>query len=432
VNYRRDGSSRFGPENQFGNFPSVALGWRISEEPFFNNLTSAFDNLKLRFGWGINGNQDGIGNFGYLPRGSLSRSDASAVIGGQTISGLRFSSFDEFLQWEETSQINVGVDFGFFEGRLNGSIEYYNKETTELLFQTTAAALSNAQDFVTTNIGSLENEGVEINLNGDIVSSDDLTWNLNINAAYNRNEITKLDGDPNNTGLPVGGISGGVGQTIQRHVVGEPAFSFFTYQHIRDANGVPLTDGVDHNEDGNVDNLDIYVDQNEDGQINESDRVINQNPFPDWTLGLTSLTYYKNFDLSFTIRTSLGNRVYNNVFSTSGNLSGLRAATPSNVNRAAFLYNFDQPQLFSDAYIENASFLKMDNITLGYSVPDFSEWMKVRVYATIQNLFVITDYDGLEPEVGNSSNDAGNPAFGIDNNIFPRARTFLFGINVDF
>jgi iron complex outermembrane receptor protein len=432
VNYRRDGSSRFGPENQFGNFPSVALGWRISDEPFFSGLTSVFDNLKFRFGWGINGQQDGIGNFGFLPTGGLSRSDASAVIGGQTISGLRFSSFDEFLKWEETEQINIGLDFGFFDGRLNGSVEYYNKETTDLLFETTAAALSNAQDFVTTNIGSVENRGVEINLNGDVFSTDDLTWNLNFNVAYNKNEITKLDDDPNNTGLPVGGIAGGVGQTISRHVVGEEAFSFFTFQHIRDENGFPLTDGVDWNEDGSIDNLDIYVDQNGDGQISEDDRIINQSPFPDWTLGLTSNTYYKNFDLSFTIRTSIGNRVYNNVLSTTGNLSGLRAATPSNIHRDALLYQFDDPQLFSDVYIEDATFLRMDNITLGYQVPKFSDDINIRVYSTIQNLFVITGYSGLDPEVGDQSNGVGLRAFGIDNNIFPRARTFLFGINVDF
>ncbi|MEM8565188.1 MAG: TonB-dependent receptor [Bacteroidota bacterium] len=433
FNFRRDGSSRFGPNNRWGNFPSAAVGWRISEEPFFSNLTSIFDNLKLRVGWGIIGNQEPLGNFDYLPTVTLSRNDANAFLGGEPVTTLRFNSFNPNLQWEETESLNIGLEFAFLKGRLSGSLEYYSKETSDLLFRGLAApALAFPQDNATFNFGTIENKGLELELSGIVIDKGFLNWTVNFNVAYNDNEVTELFGadDPAFNGFPRGGISGGVGQNIQRLLVGEEAFTFFVRKHRRNDDGSPVSDTDENGQARSL--VEIYEDLNGDDEITDDDLVPMESPFADLTYGLTSSLTYKNFDLNFTLRASTGNYVYNNIESTNANFAAINAATPSNILRSALDNNFTNAQILSDIYIEDASFLRMDNITVGYNVPGLPDGLRVRAYSTIQNLFVITGYDGLDPEIGNISNDPGNPQFGIDNNVFPRARTFIFGVNIGF
>ena len=430
VNVRRDGSSRFGPENRWGWFPSAALGWRISDEAFLEGTKKWLTDLKLRVGWGINGNQD-FDNYQFLSTYRFGNEFARYQLGNDLVTTTRPGSTDPDIKWEETSQINIGVDYGFLNGRLTGAIDFYQKNTQDLLFRVDVPSGTNLSNRVTTNIGELENRGVELAINGVAIDRGDLSWSLGFNISYNKNEITRLNNDPNFAGIRVGGISGGVGNTIQVLTVGQPANTFFTYRHRFDENGNPV---VDYNSDGTPRELiEIYQDINGDSLINESDLVFNENPFPDWAYGLTSNLYYKNFDLSFTLRGTIGNDVYNNNASFAGNFSRFVSdITPGNMHESVLTNRFNEPQILSDIYVENASFLRMDNITLGYTVPGLPKDLSLRVYGTIQNLFVISDYSGIDPEVGNPSNQDNTTlaTFGIDNNIYPLSRTFIVGLSL--
>jgi iron complex outermembrane receptor protein len=431
ANIRRDGSTRFGPSNRWGIFPSAAFKWRILDEDFMSGVRGTLlDDLGFRIGWGVNGNQE-IGDFLYIPRFDPGDGFARPQFGDSFVFTIRPSGVDTGLKWEETTQLNVGIDFSLFEGRLYGSIEYYNKVTEDLLFDAPVPALTNLKNIITTNVGSLENNGVELQLNATVLDKGDWRVDLGFNASYNQNELTKLNGNTSADflGLEVGGISGGVGNTVQLLSVGDPAFTYWLYEHQRDDNGNLIQDT---NPDGTSRPLtDIYVDQNEDGAIDNLDKVKQESPFPDWIMGLTGNVSYKNFDLNFTMRANLGAHVYNNLASFSGNYSRvITDIVPGNMHASVLKTGFVEPQIFSDSYLENASFLRMDNITLGYTVP--TDKLNLRVYGTIQNLFVITNYSGLDPELGNPANDE-NPnsaTFGIDNNVYPRSRAFVFGLNL--
>ncbi|MCB0564688.1 MAG: TonB-dependent receptor [Phaeodactylibacter sp.] len=431
---RRDGSSRFGPNNRWGIFPSAALGWKISEEPFMEGALDVLSSLKLRLGWGITGNQE-IGDYNYLARYLPGDALAQYQFGNDFVTTLRPTAFDPNLKWEETQTLNAGIDFDFLSGRFGGSIDVYQKTTDDLLFTVNVPAGTNLANRVLTNIGSLENRGVELALNGYVIDTRSFQWNLGFNVAYNQNEITKTIGDEDETflGIQYGGISGGTGTTIQVLRKGESVSSFFVYEHILDANGLPRSDQVDYNEDGATNLLDIYIDQNGDGAINESDRVVYESALPNLTYGLTSRMNYKNFDLNFTLRASTGNFVYNNVLSGNSARQNVtnQSSPPSNLLVRGLLVDFEEPQYLSDYYVEDASFLRMDNITLGYNFPLTGKGLSLRLYVTAQNLFVLTEYTGLDPEIGNRAG-SGLPELGIDRDIFPRARTIIFGGNLEF
>lgn len=421
---RRDGSTRFGPESRWGLFPSAAFAWRILEEDFANNLRGLFSDLKLRIGYGITGNQD-IGDFRYLALYSPSDARARYQFGNQFITTFRPDAYDAGLKWEETASLNVGLDFGFGNGRITGILEYYNKLTNDLLFQVNVPAGTNLSDLVLTNIGKLRNNGIELTLNAVAIDSRDFTWDLSGNLAFNQNEILEVE-QTGETGIQVGGIAGGVGSTVQILQVGQPAFSFYLFEHKLDENGNPLVDGIDHNDNGITtvggDLSDIYVDTNGDGIVNDLDRRVIGNPAPDILLGLTSNMSYKNFDLSFTLRGAIGNEVYDNNASNGGYLSRVNERGNiflNNVHESALVTRFNEPQYFSDYYLQDASFLRMDNLTLGYNFQNLGGSRSLRVYATGNNLFVLTDYTGLDPEVG-----------GIDNNPYPWARSFVFGLTL--
>lgn len=431
---RRDGSSRFGPNNRWGIFPSAAFGWKISEEAFMEGTRDVLSSLKLRLGWGITGNQE-IGDYQYLARYFPGDALSQYQFGNEFVPTIRPTAFDPNLKWEETETFNAGLDFDFLDGRFGGSIDVYQKNTDDLLFTVNVPAGTNLSNRVLTNIGSLENKGVELALNGYVVDTRSFQWNLGFNVAYNRNKITKTIGDEDEDflGILYGGISGGVGTNIQVLRVGEAVSSFFVYQHILDADGLPRSDRVDYNEDGETNLLDMYIDQNGDGVINESDRVVFGSALPDLTYGLTSRMNYKNFDLNFTLRASTGNEIYNNVLSGNSARQNVtnQSAPPSNVLVRGLLVDFEEPQFLSDYYVEDASFLRMDNITLGYNFPLTGKAIALRLYVTAQNLFVLTDYTGLDPEIGNRAT-LGLPELGIDRDIFPRARTIIFGGNLEF
>ncbi|MFW5760637.1 MAG: SusC/RagA family TonB-linked outer membrane protein [Cyclobacteriaceae bacterium] len=419
---RRDGSTRFGDLNKWGLFPSVAVGWRVLEEPFASPLQNIFTDLKLRLSYGVNGNQE-IGNYLYLPTYSLSNTRARYQFGDQFISVLRPNAYDAGLKWEETTSYNAGIDFGILNGRLYGSVEYYYKQTNDLLFEVGVPVGANLRNLVLSNIGSLFNEGVELSLNGIIVDNADWNWNLSGNIAYNNNQILKLDNniDPDFEGYLVGGISGGTGNNIQILREGQPVNSFYVYTHKMDENGNPRVDGIDYNEDGEINLADLYEDTNNDGIVNDKDRDPYKRPDPDIIFGITSNASYRNFDLAFTFRGNIGNYIYNNNESNFGNYDRLTANTANNIHASALLYGFQNPQFFSDIYVQDGSYLLLDNITLGYRLSQVSG-ANIRFFGTVQNAFNFTNYRGLDPIMDN----------GIDNNIYPRSRTYLLGLSVGF
>ncbi len=423
ASLRRDGSSRFAPSNRWGTFSSFAFGWRILQEDWAAGLANTFDNLKLRIGYGVTGNER-FSDYRYNTFYFYSTSDAAYQFGNQFVPTLRATGVDPDIKWEQTSSTNIGLDFGLFNNKLSGSIDVYKKFTDDLLFDAAPSAFTNLSDRIYTNIGEMTNQGVELSLNTVIIDGDTWDWDMGFNITYNNNEITKLDNSSDSIFIAyeTGGISGDVGQNIQVLQQGESFNAFRTYEHILDANGNPRNDNTDYNDDGLPTNLDIYVDQNGDGVINEEDLIINGNPNPKFIIGLTNNLRWKNWDLAATLRSNLGMNVYNNVASASGFYDRLVDPVPNNIHESAFTNDFTNRQLKSSVYITDGSFVKLDNVTLSYSLQNAGVFSSLRVYTTVSNLLTISGYDGIDPEISN----------GIDNNQYPRSRTLLFGVNANF
>jgi iron complex outermembrane receptor protein len=410
--YRRDGSSRFSPENRWANFFSGALAWNIAEEDFLAD-SQTISTLKLRLGFGQTGQQEIEADFGYLPVYTPGLPNVSYPFGDDYYNTLRPDGYDSNIKWEESDTYNIGLDFGFSGDVVTGSLEYFQRQSEDILNRIAPPAGTNLTNEIYTNIGDLESSGVEFTLNADVFQRENFTWNLSFNATYLTNEIKKLNSvdDPDFVGLPVGGISGGVGNTVQTQQVGQPQFSFLVYEQVYDESGNPL-EGV-------------YVDQNGDGIINDSDKRIYKNPNPDYLFGFSSyMTFYQNWDFSFTMRASLGNYVYNNVASANGVYAGVwELNSLRNAHSSLLETDFREQQFWSDYYVQDASFLRMDNVALGYSFSNLNEGnTRLRLYTTVQNVFVLTPYKGLDPEING----------GIDNNFYPRPRTFLLGLNLNF
>jgi len=436
---RRDGSSRFGPGHQWVAFPSVALAWRLSQEPFMR-LASLSD-LKLRVSWARTGNQ---AFRDYLQYPTYTYSDALTKVqfGNVFVTTLRPSAVDTSIHWEKTSAYNAGLDFGFSNQRFSGSVDWYTKNTTDLIFTVPVCAGCNLSNLVTTNIGSMRNRGFDLSLNARLLEgrANRLVWTAAFTASHNTNELLTINPNQSVTRILIGGIAGGVGNLVQVLQPGMPVNSFFVFQQ-KYANGKPVYDAANP--------LNMYVDQptvrdtvacpaapgcvgryRPDGVINDADRRPFHDPAPKWILGHSSYLSYGRFDASFTLRAYLGNWVYNNVASANGayqNLTG--SAMPSNLHASVLTTGFVVPQYYSDYYVEDASFLRMDNLTLGYSLSYRGQ--PLRVFATMQNAFTITGYSGVDPTA--TANAGGlTPGFGIDNNIYPRARTITTGLNVRF
>ena len=407
ANVRYDGSTRFGPNNRYGVFPSVALGWRLLDEGFMEGLTSTFTNLKIRAGWGMLGNQ-AIGDYRYEKFYFRSTNDARYLFGNEFYQMIRPTGVDPNIKWETTTTLNIGIDYGLLNNRLTGTLDFYNKLTSDLLAQVAVPAFTNVSDAVVTNVAEMYNRGVELGLNGVAFDRDNFDWNLMLNVAWNKNQITKLSqGNEDGPGIPVGGISGDVGQTIKIWKVGEAYDAFYTY--VRDPNGVQ--------KDG-----EFYQDVDGDGIINENDLQITGKPDPDVIVGITSNMRYKEFTLNFTLRSNIGNEVYNNTASANGFYEQLfQGGIINNIHESVIKSGYHRRNLHSDFYIENGTFLLLDNITLAYNYNKLN-WMDARIYTTVQNLFTATKYTGPNPEIGN----------GIDNNLYPKAMNFIFGLTLTF
>ncbi|HFB61532.1 MAG TPA: TonB-dependent receptor [Bacteroidetes bacterium] len=375
--------------------------------------------LKLRLGYGVTGQQNiNRGDYPYLPKYTLSKNaGAYYQLGNVFYPTLRPEGYNPDIKWEETTTYNAGLDYGFLDGRIYGSFDYYYRKTKDLLNFIPVPAGSNLTNYLLTNIGDLENRGIEFSVNSVIIAKKEVKWTLGFNASANTNKITKLTAtsDPNYLGVATGGISGGVGNTVQMHSVGYPAYSFYVYQQVYDKNGKPIEG--------------LYVDRNGDGQINDNDRYHYEDPAPKFYFGISTDLSYKNWDFSFAGRANIGNYVYNNVSSMNGVYDRLYrpegpylANVTSDVSEAGFV----SPQYLSDYYIQNASFFRMDNIALSYTFQNMNKSDKnpinLALSFTVNNAFVITKYKGLDPEVFN----------GIDNNIYPRPTTYVLGVNLQF
>ena len=418
ATFRGDGSSRFAPGHRWGLFPSVALGWKIKEEAFLRDVNWLSD-LKLRLGYGITGQQDiNQGDYPYLASYIVNQDHAyyPAITNpdGTPYIIYRPDAYNTDLTWEKTTTYNAGIDFAFLQNRINGSIDYYYRLTNDLINVVDVPAGTNFKNRVVSNVGSLYNQGVEFAINAMVIDNKKLKWDVQLNAAWNENKIVELTtGDNSDYYIQTGGISTGTGNYIQAHKVGYAASSFFVYETKRD-------------DQGNY----YYVDRNEDGKIDADDKYMYKSPAADITLGLSSKWQFYNFDLSFSLRANFGNYVYNDVLAS--NLQWVdNVYSDQNGGYHGLLrncYNLRWVDGFkaegdwyaSDMFVENASFLRCDNITLGYTFN--KPKIKARIYATVQNPFVITNYKGLDPEVFG----------GIDNNIYPRSLTTLVGVSLQF
>ena len=417
---RNDGSSRFSEQNRWGLFPSVALAWNMKEESFLSN-SDVLSTLKMKVGYGVTGQQDIGSDYGYFGTYKSGQPTAqymyyNSLTGSYDkipMTTIRPNGYDENLKWEETTTYNVGFDYGFLNNRISGTLDVYLRETKDLLNQIPVPAGANLTNELVTNVGSLENKGFEFTVNATAIQNNDFTWDIGANVTYNQNEITKLTrvADPNYLGVQTGGISGGTGNLVQIHQVGQAAGSFFVYQQVYDNDGNPI-EGV-------------YIDRDENGEFNESDLMVYKQSAPKVMLGLNTSLTYKNWDFSLVGRANLGQYVYNNMASNTGWYNSMQISGEylNNLNRDVFNTNFNSAQYLSSYYVQKASFFRMDNITLGYDMSDLlNNSFKMRVYGSVNNAFVITGYEGLDPEVSG----------GIDNNVYPRPRTFLLGVNVTF
>jgi iron complex outermembrane receptor protein len=405
---RDDRSSRFGPSNRNGYFPSVALAWRIKEESFLKSV-DAISDLKLRAGYGVTGQQDVGGYFPYLAIYQPSNNAAGYQFGNTFTNTLRANAYNANLKWEQTATSNIALDYGFLNGKISGSLEYYYKKTKDLLVDTPVPDGTNLTNHVIANIGTLNTKGIDFNVNVNAITSKDFNWTFGYNISYNKVTVTNisLTGDPNQI-IAVGGIPGGVGNTIQLYKAGVTPNAFYIYQQVYGPNGAPL-EGV-------------YVDRNGNGTTID-DKYLYKQPNPSVFMGFNSNFNYKKWNLGFTMRANLGNYVYNAEAASNGAYAGLKfQGYLGNMPASILKTNFQQYQLFSDYYVENASFLRMDNANLSYNFGKIAGAATLRVTANVQNVFVVTNYTGLDPEVQG----------GIDNNLYPRPRVYSLGVNMTF
>ncbi|MDB5011567.1 MAG: TonB-dependent Receptor Plug Domain protein, partial [Mucilaginibacter sp.] len=424
ASIRNDNSTKFAPGTRTGVFPSVALAWKINNEDFLKN-NNTLSTLKLRLEYGVTGNQEGIGDYDYLSQYSLSNSTAKYAFGSTYYNLYRPGAYYPGRTWETTAATNIGLDYGFLHDRITGSIDYYYNKTRNLLVLIQQPAGSNFSNQIVGNVGNMENDGLEFNITGNIIDTKTIGWTANFNVSFNHNQITNLTAiaNPNYPGIAVGGVSGGTGNYVQIDQPGYARNSFYVYQQVYGANGKPL-DGV-------------FVDRNHDGIINNQDLYHDKSPDPKEVFGFSSDFRYQKWNLGFVARANLGNYVYNNVASSTGiqrnilNPLGYINNGSNDVLTSGLTGNGSN-DLLSSYYIQNASFIRMDNIHLGYNFGQVFKGGSLRLSANVQNVFIITGYKGVDPEVP-IVNVAGTTTSvpGIDNNFYPRPRTFVLGLNLD-
>ncbi|MCH5230506.1 MAG: TonB-dependent receptor [Muribaculaceae bacterium] len=409
---RWDGTSRFSKDNRWGTFPSVALGWKLLEETFMERTRGWMSELKIRAGYGITGQQDLNDDFfPYLPIYSLGTTDLNHRYPFGTNTNIPYvtpGAYNESIKWEETHTWNAGVDFGFLNNRIAGSIDFYKRTTKDLLTFANYPAGSNLTNKGNINIGDLENLGVEFNINTRPVVTQNVTWTSALNVAWNKNKITRLAEGADNQVGSLGGQNG----NIQKHEVGHPAYSFYVYEQVYDEKGIPLDN--------------VFVDRNGDGQIDESDKYLYHSRDPKVTIAWNNNVSFKNWDFGIVLRSNIGNYVFNQNQMNNVFIDGAVNALPlSNLlaNNPIYFEEKSVAQMQSDYFVQNASFVRCDNITVGYTWPNLChDNLRIRLYGAVQNPFVITKYKGLDPEIFS----------GIDNAVYPKPITFTLGLVATF
>ena len=405
ASIRTDGSSRFSPDTRWGTFPSLAFTWRINQEKFLQPV-KALSNLNLRLSYGVTGNQDGIPNYSYLPVYGISDNSSQVQFGNHFYNMGSPAAYDAGIKWEQTTTYNAGLDYGFFGNRILGSVDFYYKKTSDLLNTIPIPAGSNFSSTILTNVGNMENKGVEFIINAIPVRNKDMNWDVNFNVAFNNNKITNLTATKDST-YPGTLTGNGV---IQINSVGYNANAFYVYHQEYNSQGAPI-EGV-------------YADANHDGIINQNDLYRYKSPFPKVILGFSTSYTYKRWTISTVLRANLGNYMYNQISSNAIqanvlNPLGYLANSFTDIYHTHFYYS--QPQ--SDYYIQNASFLKMDNLGLSFNAGNLiHNRVNMRINANCQNVFTVTKYKGQDPELYG----------GIDNTFYPRPRTYVLGVNLQF
>ena len=407
---RRDASSRFSKDNRWGTFPSVALGWTLTEEPWLKD-NKVLSNLKLRASYGVTGQQDGIGNYNYLPVYTSSVTGAEALINGNYITTYRPEAYVENLKWETTTSWNFGLDFGFLNGRIGGAIDFYTRKTKDLLASVPTAAGTNFSKTILTNVGNVDSKGVEISLNATPIQTKDWEWNLSYNFTWQNMKVKNLS-------LVQGGSQTNVkvGPSIDAYQFqvlseGYEPYMFYVYHQLYDPETGKPIEGA-------------YADLNGDGEINDADLYRYHSPAPKYIMGLSTSLRYKQFTLGMSFRANIDNYVYNGMGMSTGawETVSYNNSQLNNLNASFLKTGFKTRQYLSDYYVENASFLKLDNLSLSYNVGKISKWASLTVSAMVQNVFCITGYSGTDPEVPN----------GMDNSFYPRPRTYSLSLGFEF
>lgn len=407
---RRDASSRFSKDTRWGTFPSVALGWTLTEEPWLKNQ-KVLSNLKLRASYGVTGQQEGIGNYNYLPVYTYSVTGAEAFINGQYINTYRPEAYVSDLKWETTTSWNFGLDFGFLDGRIGGAIDFYTRKTKDLLASVPTAAGTNFSKTILTNVGNVDSKGIEVSLNATPIQTKDWEWNLSYNFTWQNMKVKNLS-------LTKGGSQTNVkvGPSIDAYQFqvlseGYEPYMFYVYHQLYDSKTGKPIEGA-------------YADLNNDGEINESDLYRYHSPAPKYIMGLSASLRYKQLTLGMSFRANIDNYVYNGMGMSTGAFETVsyNNSQLNNLNTSFLKTGFKTRQYLSDYYVENASFLKLDNLSLSYNVGKINKWASLTVSAMVQNVFTITGYSGTDPEVPN----------GMDNSFYPRPRTYSVSLGLQF
>ena len=407
---RRDASSRFSKDTRWGTFPSVALGWTLTEEPWLKNQ-KVLSNLKLRASYGVTGQQEGIGNYNYLPVYTYSVTGAEAFINGQYINTYRPEAYVSDLKWETTTSWNFGLDFGFLDGRIGGAIDFYTRKTKDLLASVPTAAGTNFSKTILTNVGNVDSKGIEVSLNATPIQTKDWEWNLSYNFTWQNMKVKNLS-------LTKGGSQTNVkvGPSIDAYQFqvlseGYEPYMFYVYHQLYDSKTGKPIEGA-------------YADLNNDGEINDADLYRYHSPAPKYIMGLSTSLRYKQLTLGMSFRANIDNYVYNGMGMSTGAFETVsyNNSQLNNLNTSFLKTGFKTRQYLSDYYVENASFLKLDNLILSYNVGKINKWASLTVSAMVQNVFTITGYSGTDPEVPN----------GMDNSFYPRPRTYSVSLGLQF
>ena len=407
---RRDASSRFSKDTRWGTFPSVALGWTLTEEPWLKNQ-KVVSNLKLRASYGVTGQQEGIGNYNYLPVYTSSVTGAEALINGQYITTYRPEAYVSDLKWETTTSWNFGLDFGFLNGRIGGAIDFYTRKTKDLLASVPTAAGTNFSKTILTNVGNVDSKGIEVSLNATPIQTKDWEWNLSYNFTWQNMKVKNLS-------LTQGGSQTNVkvGPSIDAYQFqvlseGYEPYMFYVYHQLYDSETGKPIEGA-------------YADLNGDGEINDADLYRYHSPAPKYIMGLSTSLRYKQLTLGMSFRANIDNYVYNGMGMSAGawETVSYNNSQLNNLNTSFLKTGFKTRQYLSDYYVENASFLKLDNLSLSYNVGKINKWASLTVSAMVQNVFTITGYSGTDPEVPN----------GMDNSFYPRPRTYSVSLGLQF